>query len=1125
VPVLTCPSCGQENPRGFRFCGRCGGALAPEAAEAREERKVVTVLFADLVGSTSRAEGLDPEDVRAILSPFYGRLRSELERFGGTVEKFIGDAVVAVFGAPVAREDDPERAVRAALAIRDWVLGEQELQVRIGVHTGEALVSLGARPAEGEGMVAGDVVNTTARLQSAAPVNGILVGEQTFRATERTIEYRDGVPVHAKGKTEPIPVWEAVQPRSRLGVDIARSHTVHLVGRGHELAVVREVLERALDGQTAQLLTLVGAPGIGKSRLVFELMRLVETNSLPEPIIWRQGRSLPYGEGVSYWAFAEIVKAQAGILDGDSLTETEAKLRRAAETVAGEEAEWVLRHLRVLVGTADEGAALSNQVERFAAWRRFVEGIAEQWPLVLVFEDLHWADEGLLEFVDHLVEWVSGLPLLVVGTARPELLERRPTWGGGKLNATTLALSPLSDDETTRLLETLLDRPLSQADDDPSLVERAGGNPLYAEQYARMLLERSPVAGTPVPDNLHAIIAGRLDALSSEEKRLLQNASVLGKVFWSATLVELGGGQRAQVEQSLHGLERRDFVQRARRTSVAGSEEYSFRHVLIRDVAYGQIPRATRSDKHRAAAAWLQSLGEDEHAELIAHHYVTALELARAAGAEDAKLEHHARHALVAAADRAWALNGFAQTVVYARRALELLAEDDEERPYLLLRLGRGRRFSDESGAEELEQAREGLLALGDLASAAEAAVLLADLAAQRGYGSAVERHAADAEALVAELPPSAPKALVLGALARFRMLGTAFAPAARLAGEVLELAEKLGLEAVKASALNTRGVARVHLGDRSGLRDVEESLGLALRIESVPDVLRGYANLTHVVGWLGDERRAHELSLEHLRVTERLGAGGLGRHLRGNLPYACLERGEWDEALRLADEFIAEVEAGAPHVMEHRCRAVRAEIRLARGDVEGAIADSELAVESARRSGGEPLHDALSRWARVMVEVGRLEEASAALDELLALADADHSSEELEGNLPATEAARRLGRAEEIRGRLEEKRSSANAWHEAILAYLRGDFRAAADRYRTIGTLDREARVRLAAAEALVAEGRDAEANIELERALAFFRSVGATRYVREAEALLAPTNSSASDDNPRLSRGSGWS
>src|SRR5947209_550998 len=304
---MNCPVCGQENPAGFKFCGACGAELDAAPATAREERKVITVLFADLVGFTSRAEKLDPEDVRALLSPYYARLRHELERHGGTVEKFIGDAVVALFGAPIAHEDDPERAVRAALAIRDWVAEEDDLHVRIAVNTGEALVALGARPAEGEGMASGDVVNTAARLQSAAPVDGILVGELTYRATERMIEYRETEPVVAKGKSEPIPVWEVVQARSRFGVDVTREAATPLVGREREVEVLVAALDRAVEERAPQLVTLVGVPGIGKSRLLTELFSTIERGG--RLIFWRQGRSLPYGEGVSFWAVGEMVKA------------------------------------------------------------------------------------------------------------------------------------------------------------------------------------------------------------------------------------------------------------------------------------------------------------------------------------------------------------------------------------------------------------------------------------------------------------------------------------------------------------------------------------------------------------------------------------------------------------------------------------------------------------------------------------------------------------------------------------------------------------------------------------------------------------------------------------------------
>jgi class 3 adenylate cyclase len=323
---MRCPNCGQENPAGARFCFSCGTPF--ETPVAREERKVVTVLFADLVGFTSRAEQMDPEDVRALLAPYHQRLRSELERYGGTVEKFIGDAVVALFGAPIAHEDDPERAVRAALAIRDWVREEEaDLQLRIAVNTGEALIALGARPEAGEGMASGDVVNTTARLQAAAPVNGILTGEATWRGTRDRIEYAEHEPVSAKGKSEPINVWEAVQAKSRLGMDLEQRVVTPLVGRERELGAVFDSFDRAVRDREPQLVTLVGVPGIGKSRLVAELFQRIE--QMPELIWWRQGRALPYGSGVSFWAVGEMVKAQAGINENDSPETAAGKLRES----------------------------------------------------------------------------------------------------------------------------------------------------------------------------------------------------------------------------------------------------------------------------------------------------------------------------------------------------------------------------------------------------------------------------------------------------------------------------------------------------------------------------------------------------------------------------------------------------------------------------------------------------------------------------------------------------------------------------------------------------------------------------------------------------------------------------
>src|SRR6266540_1087052 len=352
-PRLTvmriCPNCGQENPEIARFCLGCATVLAM-APPTREERKIVTVLFADLVGFTARAERLDPEAVHAFMAPYHSRLRVELERFGGTVEKFIGDAVMALFGAPVAREDDPERAVRAALAIRDWVREDKELQVRIAVNTGEALVSLNAHPEAGEGMASGDVVNTASRLQSAAPVNGILADETTHRATSQAIVYREHEPVAAKGKAEPVPVWEVVEARARFGGDVGQAPQTPLVGRAQELEVLTGALARVRAEREPQLVTIVGVPGIGKSRLVAELFASLERE--PDLITWRQGRSLPYGDGVTYWALGEMVKSQAGILETDAPEEAARKLGDEIAGLLGEgaEARSVEASLRLLVG-------------------------------------------------------------------------------------------------------------------------------------------------------------------------------------------------------------------------------------------------------------------------------------------------------------------------------------------------------------------------------------------------------------------------------------------------------------------------------------------------------------------------------------------------------------------------------------------------------------------------------------------------------------------------------------------------------------------------------------------------------------------------------------------------------
>jgi class 3 adenylate cyclase/tetratricopeptide (TPR) repeat protein len=1103
----ACPSCGQENPDIARFCLACGASLAAEAAPAREERKVVTVLFCDLVGSTARAEGADPEDVRALLSAYHERVRHELERFGGTVEKFIGDAVMALFGAPTAHEDDPERAVRAALAIREWAQEEGDLQVRIGITTGEALVSLSANPGAGEGMASGDVVNTASRLQSAAPVNGMVVDESTFRATQGVIDYEDVDPVGAKGKAEPIRVWQARQARSRLG--IARLHTTPLVGRGRELSVVRETLRRTLHEHSPQLITIIGAPGIGKSRLVFELMQLVADE--PELVVWRQGRSLPYGDGVSFWSLSEIVKAQAGILEGDSEQDAARKLARAAAHAVEEDVDWVLRHLRPLAGLETEDSAEERRAERFAAWRRFVETLAGRSPVVLVFEDLHWADDGLLDFVDHLAEWVSGIPLLLVGTARPELLERRPAWGGGKLNATTLALAPLSERETARLVHSLLEAPV-EADRQDELLGRAGGNPLYAEQYARMLSERRDVDELPLPESVQGIIAARLDALPAAEKRLLQDASVIGEVFWTGSVGFLQGVESWELEEPLHGLERKDFLQRARRSSVAGSTEYSFGHVLVRDVAYGQIPRRLRAERHRLAAAWIESLGRTEdHAEMLAHHYAAALELSRATGADTATLELPARLALRAAGDRAVALNVFASALRYYEQALKLWPVGDPGRPPLLLRYGNALRFAERRGHGELAEARDAFLAARDFQRAVEAETALGELLNDTDEPARALEHLERAVELAREFPRSRTKAYALAALSRLEAASGMEGDAIRHGEEALAIAETVGLDELSAYALNSIGLARFFIGDLTGsIEALERSLELALSANS-PDCVRSYWNLSSGLGAADDLAGQDKLVEEGLRAAERFGNTFFARTFRETFVMRNLRTGHWDEALQV-DEDLRRASGDRPDWLEAYRRMARAWIRLARDDAQGALEEAEAIMAAYRervRKQVDLAGGALTAYGFFLWATGRDGMARAAANELVstlrgtrhALGGGSHNADPVMMSFLLVG----LGRATDLESILEPR--PPTRWREAGQHIARGDLVAAADVSAEIGSLHIAAYARLRAAEQLVAEGRTAEADVQLQQALAFYRPVAATRFIREGEALLAKT------------------
>jgi class 3 adenylate cyclase/tetratricopeptide (TPR) repeat protein len=1068
----------------------------------RRERKVVTVVFCDLVGFTSRAESLDPEDVEAILRPYHERVRAELERHGGTVEKFIGDAVMALFGAPTAHEDDPERAVRAALAIRDFAL-EEGLELRVGITTGEALVRLDAQPEAGEGMASGDVVNTAARLQSAAPVNGILVDETTYRATRTAVDYEAAEPVQAKGKADPITVWEATTAHSRFGVDTAHEARSELVGRERELGVVRDAFERARHERTPQLLTLVGVPGIGKSRLVYELNRIVEAD--PELITWRQGRCLAYGDGITLWALGEIVKAQAGALEQDSTDDIAAKIHQSVEHAlagTGDETR-VEAHLLALLGLGEVGQLGGDRRnEAFAAWRRFLEGLAEQRPLVLVVEDIHWADESLLDFLDELVDWVTDVPLLVVATARPELLERRPNWGGGKLNATTLALAPLSEDQTAELIASLLGRPVLAADSQSVLLDRAGGNPLYAEQFVELYVEQGSTEELPLPETLQGIIAARLDGLPESEKSLLQDAAVVGKVFWASSI----GREPDAATASLHSLERKGFVRRQRRSSLEGESEFAFAHALVRDVSYGQIPRADRADRHRVVAEWIDGLGRPEdHAEMLAYHWSSALDLVRAAGGEGEELIERARLALRDAGDRAFRLNSYAASASLYDDALALWPEDDPDRPYLLFRRARSLHIAaDDRRQQALGEARDALLEAGAPEPAAEAEAYLGHGAWYRGDRDDAEAHFSRAQILVEDREGSPSKARVLALSGRFWMLAGKTELAIRLAEEALTLAEGFELDELRAQALTTIGSSKSRIEIGSGRSELEEALEIALAANS-PVAATTLNNLGVLDVWEGSFRRAWERYPEAMRLAERFGDGDGLRFLRGNWIYGTYQVGRWDDALEAAETFIAECTRSA-HYAEGIVRDARGSIRLARGDLAGAKEDKAFLLDQARRiKDPQRFLPTFAVAALTSFVLGDEQEARTLVAETLAIA---------RENVEVMAAANHLNFVAGPLGAREElyelaKRSPRGVWKELMLAGARGDLVRTADLYAEFGSPTYEALARFFAGQELIDAGERVEGEAELERALAFFRSVGASFFVRRGEAVIAGAQS----------------
>ena len=1036
-----------------------------------EERRVITALFTDIVGSTASAEHLDPEDVRARLSPYYARLRAELEAFGGSVEKFIGDAVVALFGAPQAHEDDPERAVRAAFAIGDAIaeLNEADawldLRVRTGVCTGEALVVLDADPAAGEGMAAGDVMNTAARVQSAAPVNGVVVNEATMRATAHAIEYREAPPVAAKGKSEPVPVWEAVRVRETPGR--RRGSDTPLVGREAEIRALVETWEGVHTNGRRAAVTVVAPPGVGKSRLLGEFR-----STLDADVAIRTGHCLPYGEGITYWPVIEIIKDAAGIMQTDDADVTSSKLGALVEglrTDRPDDVRTIAAALANLVGApltpqGTYSAAQITQPELHWGIRRLFELLAEQAPLVLVFEDLHWAEDTLLELFRFVADGGEPSPLLVLASTRPDIGDRRPALLAEAENRRVIELAPLTAADSAELVERLAAAAALPAGTLETLIRNAGGNPLFLEETVRMLAEWEGSAGDealPVPTSLQGLLGSRLDQLPAPERRLAQHASVIGTVFWPGALAVLGDDY-GDLDRSLRDLEARDIVREQDGTTIAGEREYAFKHVLIRDVAYSRLPKGRRAELHVRFGDWVVELPgtEDEFVEIVAYHLEQACRFAGevARSPVDAPVER-AVESLARAGEKSERREGFREAGRFYERGLAVADGRPELAVGLRLRRGKIRAaLGDLAEAhDELDEVAREAADAGRLELRCAALVALANVDTKQGRAADSRRNLTEAVAIAAEIGD---RFLQVRALYEFAYFGAWFEGAVDAAiaqlRDALAIAEEIGDRALRIEGHMRLGTLLFNTGDLAGAEDA-------------------YARCSALAAELGSLR-------DEARSVTLL---GLVRYYRGDLR----------EAERLAEQALGWLEKTSDTYLQIQNLRELARYALVRNDVGAAEERLREAMPLALDVGGWLVIEIYRYLVEALVRQGRVEEAR----ELV-----DFAGRNLPPEDPYAQAALALA--------------------QAAIATAEGERGGAVDRFDEALRLLREQRqltdlgeARIAFSRALRRFGDSAEARAELERAREEFARMDAQALVAQIDRELVETVTGADAVGPR--------
>jgi class 3 adenylate cyclase/tetratricopeptide (TPR) repeat protein len=1132
----SCPSCGEAAGPTAKFCAECGTALGrastattTPAAAPVAERRLVTVLFADLVGFTTQSEERDAEDTRELLSRYFETARSVIERYGGRVEKFIGDAVMALWGAPVAQEDDAERGVRAAIEL---VSAAQALgagiRLRAGVLTGEAAVTLGA---EGQGMVAGDLVNTASRIQASAEPGTVLAGDTTRRASEAAIAYEDAGTHELKGKAEPLHLWRALRViANRGGEGRAAGLEAPFVGRDRELRLVKELFHATAEEGKAHLLSVVGVAGIGKSRLAWEFEKYLD--GLIENVWWHKGRCLAYGDAIAYWALAEMVRMRARITEDEAARSAEAKLRAVVEDFVpdADERAFVEPRLQHLLGLADRTAP--DREDLFSAWRLFIERMADRGPVLLLFEDLQWADTALVEFIEYLLEWSRGFPIFVITLARPELADRNPSWGARTRSFTSLFLEPLTDEAVDALLQGLA--PGLSDEIRAQIRDRADGIPLYAVETVRMLLDRGlleragdeyrpvgTVETLDVPESLQALIAARLDGLHPDERRLLGDASVLGKTFAPHGIAALSSLPEETLQPVLASLVRKEVLTLESDPRSPERGQYGFLQALVQRVAYETLSRHDRKAKHLAAADYLcgqSGIDADEIAEVIAAHHLDAYRADEQA-ADAAEIKSRALDWLRRAGERA---AGLAATDD-AQRAFDAaaeLADDPQARARLLERAGElaftGNRM--EAAEERQRRAQELHEEAGATHDAARAAAALGLTIWQRGRIAEAIGLMERAFDVLSGDELDADTAALAAELGRLHHFAGDEATALTRIEAAIEVGETLRIPGLLAGALNTKSLILFRRPHESHAL-LNEALTIALDNDLAAEALRAYNNLivSHAMYDLPEQVRT--VVEDALALARRRGDRFWEMRLLTALSAVYYWEGDWDEFLALTEALPDDTLDTA--VLFARCRAALIELERDRPQQAGAwLADipepgdqatadvqirrvAQWAVALRAAADGRPA-DALAELEREVtgtVESGMTLGLETVLEQVATLlASVDQTF--AERIAAVVEAMPSPARTRGIDSQLQRIRANAAA--------ARGDAAGAAEAHgralaaaRNLGSPPVLAPVLFDYARWLIDDGRPEDAGPLLDEAAELFERMGATVWLRRVDEL----------------------